>query len=64
MMSKRKRATEPIFILKDEDDIILIDDPEMCGRLDDKVAEMEAEGFDEMAISNVLLQMIKAEGYE
>lgn len=51
-----------VFLLRGEHgEIIYIDDPGMCARLDAKVAEMEAKGFDEMAIGNVLRQMIKTE---
>lgn len=63
-MNKRiNEKDDPVFILRDEEDnIILVDDPDMCARLDAKVAEMEAIGFDEMAISSVLLRMIKNAG--
>jgi len=54
------KQADPLFILRDEqDNIILIDDPDMCARLDAKVAELEAKGFDDMAISTVLLRMVK-----
>ncbi len=64
VMSKTKnKSDDRIFIIRDEEDnIILVDDPDMCARLDAKVAEMEAKGFDEMAISSVLLRMIKNAG--
>ena len=59
-MKRMNKQADPLFILRDErDNIILIDDPDMCARLDAKVAELEAKGFDEMAISTVLLRMIK-----
>jgi len=59
-----KNAKDPIFIIQNEGNIILVDDPELCKRLEARAAEMEAGGFDELAISRVLLQILKSEGYE
>ena len=65
-MSKKRNITDdPLFILKGErGEIIIVDDPAMVARLDTKVAEMEAQGFDEMAITQVLLRLIEDEGRE
>ncbi|NLO04100.1 MAG: hypothetical protein GX126_17595 [Bacteroidales bacterium] len=62
-MKKKGINEDPLFIIQDDNgNIILVDDQAMYARLDKKAAEMETQGFDEMAISTALLRIIKNSG--
>jgi hypothetical protein len=51
---------DPVFILRGEDgEIHIIDDPAIVTILDNKIAQMEAQGFDDMAIGAQLLKLVK-----